>query len=144
MGFRQSTKRVPITESGCAAGAVALSRARESCKAYPGSKVLIVAAELCSLTFQPQDLSMQALVSGIIFGDGVAACVVRDDLECSGMQLEQNASHLFEDSWNYMGFDLKDTGFHIILDRGIPGAVDKQIAPVLKSFVSVPDYSLQI
>ena len=35
-----------------------------------------------------------------------------------------------------MGFDLKDTGFHIILDRGIPGAVDKQIAPVLKSFVS--------
>ena len=52
------------------------------------------------------------------------------------MQLEQNASHLFEDSWNYMGFDLKDTGFHIILDRGIPGAVDKQIAPVLKSFVS--------
>ena len=136
MGFRQSTKRVPITELGCAAGAVALSRAREFCKAYPGSKVLIVAAELCSLTFQPQDLSMQALVSGIIFGDGVAACVVRDDLECSGMQLEQNASHLFEDSWNYMGFDLKDTGFHIILDRGIPGAVDKQIAPVLKSFVS--------
>lgn len=135
MGFRQDTKRLPITELGCAAGAVALSRAREFCEAHPGKHVLIVAAELCSLTFQPQDLSMQALVSGIIFGDGVAACVVRGDDQVSGMRLEQNASHLFEDSWNYMGFDLKDTGFHIILDRGIPGAVDKQIAPVLREFV---------
>ena len=81
---------------------------------------MIVAAELCSLTFQPQDLSMQALVSGIIFGDGVAACVVRDDLECSGMQLEQNASHLFEDSWDYMGFDLKDTGFRLFSTVAFP------------------------
>ena len=136
MGFRRDTKRLPITELGCAAGAVALSRAREFCEVHPGKHVLIVAAELCSLTFQPQDLSMQALVSGIIFGDGVAACVVRGDDQESGMRLEQNASHLFDDSWNYMGFDLKDTGFHIILDRGIPGAVDKQIAPVLKNFVN--------
>ena len=101
------------------------------CEVHPGKHVLIVAAELCSLTFQPQDLSMQALVSGLIFGDGVAACVVRGDEEESGMRWK-NASHLFDDSWNYMGFDLKDTGF-IILDRGIPGAVDKQIAPVLKN-----------
>ena len=38
MGFRQSTKRVPITELGCAAGAVALSRARDFVKPIQGVK----------------------------------------------------------------------------------------------------------
>lgn len=134
LGMKRSCKRMPITELGCAAGAVALSRAREFCAAYPGSNVLIVAFEFCSLTFQPTDISMQALVSGALFGDGVAACVVRD-APVSGLKLLANDSFLFEDSWHYMGFDVRDTGFHIVLDKGIPGAVERQIAPCIDRFL---------
>lgn len=135
MGFRRTTKRLPITELGCAAGAAALSRAREHCQAYPGANVLVVAAEMCSLTYQPQDLTMQALVGAILFGDGVAACVVRGDDAAPGLALAKNDSFLFEDSWAYMGFDVKDTGLHLVLDKGIPGAVERQIAPVLNGFL---------
>lgn len=134
MGFSRTTKRLPITELGCAAGAAALSRAREYLQVYPGRNVLVVAAELCSLTYQPQDLSMQALVGGILFGDGVAACVVRGD-DVPGFSLTMNDSFLFEDSWAYMGFDVRDTGLHLVLDKGIPGAVERQIAPVLTGFL---------
>lgn len=136
MGMRADTKRMPITELGCAAGAVAMSRAREYCAVYPGSNVLIVAHELCSLTFQPKDLDMHALVSGLIFGDGVAACVVRDNAEAVGMKLHQNASHLFENSHHYMGFDFDATGMHIVLDKHVPKAIDKEIAPVMREFLA--------
>lgn len=134
LGMRRSTKRMPITELGCAAGAVSLSRAREYIAAHPGANVLVVAAEFCSLCFQPEDLSMQALIGAILFGDGVAACVVRD-APVTGFSLEANGSYLFEDSWDYMGFDVRDSGFHLILDKGVPGAVERQIAPVMKGFL---------
>jgi 1,3,6,8-tetrahydroxynaphthalene synthase len=135
LGFRRDCLRLPITELGCAAGAVALSRARDFCLARPGANVLVIAGEFCSLCFQPGDLSMQALVGALLFGDGVAATVVRDSDEATGFDLEATGSYLFEGSWDYMGFDVRDSGFHLILDKGVPGAVERQIAPVMKGFL---------
>ncbi len=137
MGFHNKTKRLPITELGCAAGTVALSRAREFILAHPGQNVLIVAHELSSVTYQPADFNMAALIGAMLFGDGVTACVIRGDGGASsdgvGMQLDHNESFLFDDSWGYMGFDVRDSGLHLILDKAIPGAVERQIAPVLMS-----------
>jgi len=138
LGFRPQTKRLPITELGCAAGTVALSRAREFLRCYPGRNVLIVSHELCSLTYQRGDQSMQALVGAMLFGDGAAGVVVRGDggARGAGLRLDVNASFLFEDSWGYMGFDVRDSGLHLILDKGIPGAVERQIGPVLNGFLA--------
>lgn len=137
LGFLPRTKRLPMTELGCAAGTVALSRARELIRAGAAKNVLIVAHELCSLTYQASDFTMQALVGALLFGDGVAGCVVRGDGKHAGpgLQLDANESFLFEGSWGYMGFDVRDTGMHLILDKGIPGAVERQIAPVLLGFL---------
>jgi predicted naringenin-chalcone synthase len=134
LGIRRDCVRLPITELGCAAGASAIARARDFIAARPGSNVLIVAGEFCSLCFQPADLSMQALVGAVLFGDGVAACVVRDG-NASGFQVDKSANYLFEDSWGYMGFDVRDSGFHLVLDKGVPGAVERQIAPVMQGFL---------
>jgi 1,3,6,8-tetrahydroxynaphthalene synthase len=139
MPFHPKCKRMPITELGCAAGTVGLSRAREFILAHPGKNVLILAHELASLTYQPEDFDMAALIGALLFGDGVTACVVRGDggldKNGNGMRLDCNESFLFKDSWGYMGFDVRDTGMHLILDKGIPGAVEKQIAPVLLGFL---------
>jgi len=54
MGFRPDVRRMPFTELGCAAGAMALGRAADYFKAKPGGNVLIIAVELPSLTFQRQ------------------------------------------------------------------------------------------
>jgi 1,3,6,8-tetrahydroxynaphthalene synthase len=138
MGFARTTKRLPITERGCAAGAFALAQARDHIAAG-GKNVLIVAHEFCSLTYQRSDLSMQALVGALLFGDGVAACVVRGDGGAhevgGGFELHANQTWLFEDSWGYMGFDVKDSGLHLVLDKGIPGAVERAIKPVMLGFL---------
>ena len=144
MGFNRTTKRLPITERGCAAGAFALACARDHVAAG-GKNVLIVAHEFCSLTYQRSDFSMQALVGALLFGDGVAACVVRGDGGADevggGFELHDNRTWLFEDSWGYMGFDVKDTGLHLVLDKAIPGAVEKAINPVMTGFLKDKGFS---
>ena len=67
MSFGPRTKRLPITELGCAAGTVAMSRAREFILAHPGQNVLIVAHELSSVTYQPADFNMAALIGALLF-----------------------------------------------------------------------------
>jgi predicted naringenin-chalcone synthase len=75
LGFRSDVRRMPFTELGCAAGAMALSRAADFIQAYPGRNVLIVSVELPTLTFQRKDISQANLISSILFGDGAAALV---------------------------------------------------------------------
>ena len=76
LGFRSDVRRLPITELGCAAGAVALSRAADHVRAYPESTVLVLAVELPTLTFQRADVNQANLISSVLFGDGAAAAVV--------------------------------------------------------------------
>lgn len=143
MGFKRTTKRLPVTERGCAAGAFALAMAREHIAAG-GKNVLIVAHEFCSLTYQREDLSMQALVGGLLFGDGVAAVVVKgvaDADDTPGFGLDASQTWLFEDSWGYMGFHVKDSGLHLVLDKGIPGAVERSIKPVMLGFLDSQGFS---
>src|SRR5260370_39957505 len=73
MGFRSNVRRMPFTELGCAAGAMALGRAADYLKAEPGGNVLIISVELPSLTFQRKDISQANLISSILFGVGPAA-----------------------------------------------------------------------
>jgi 1,3,6,8-tetrahydroxynaphthalene synthase len=136
MGFARNTRRLPITERGCAAGAFAMALARDHI-AMRGGNVLIVAHELCSLTYQRQDLNMQALIGALLFGDGVAACVVRGDgkYDGAGFELGESSTWLFEDSWKYMGFSVQDDGMHLVLDKEVPGAVERAIAPVMLGFL---------
>ena len=76
MGLRPDIRRLPATEMGCVAGAWALGRANDYLRAYPQSAVLVVAAELASLTAQVTDRSMANIVSAALFGDGAAATVL--------------------------------------------------------------------
>ena len=136
MRLRRDVVRLPITELGCAAGAAALSRAREHVRAYPEHSVLVMSIELPSLTFQKQDLSMTNLVAASIFGDGAAACIVRGERAPGGIRkpgptLIDSTSHLYPESQYLMGFELKDGGFHIVLDRDVPHALKGRVRPLV-------------
>ena len=135
MGFRNSVRRSPIAQLGCAGGAGALGRAYEYIRAFPEANVLVLAVELCSLCFQPEDATLGAVVSALIFGDGVAASVVRGR-GGRGFAIERAGSRLLPDSEHYMGFDVRDTGFHIVLDKAVPDAVATGIVPAMADFLS--------
>jgi predicted naringenin-chalcone synthase len=134
LAMKRTTKRLPITELGCAGGAQALARARDFCAAHPGTSVLVVAVELPSLTCQADDFSMTNLVAASLFGDGAAACVVTSRPR-SGARILSSQSYLFPDSYHFMGFDTSERGFSIVLDKDIPDAVTQKVAPLIDEHV---------
>jgi len=134
LGFRPDVMRLPITELGCAAGAASLGLAASFVRAYPGATVLIVAIELPSLTFQRHDLSPAHLISSVLFGDGAAAAVVTGR-PVNGVRIVDSASHTFPHSLDAMGFDLLDSGFHIVLSKNVPQMIREKIRELVESFL---------
>jgi 1,3,6,8-tetrahydroxynaphthalene synthase len=134
MGFRYNTRQIPIAQLGCAAGSAAINRAHDFCTAYPHSNVLIVSCELCSLCYQPTDDGIGSLLSDGLFGDAVAAAVVRGS-GGTGMALERNASYLIPNTENWISYAVRATGFHFRLDRRVPGTMEA-LAPVLRELAT--------
>jgi 1,3,6,8-tetrahydroxynaphthalene synthase len=134
MGFRSDTRQIPIAQLGCAAGGAAINRAHDFCKAYPASNVLIVSCELCSLCYQPEDDGVGSLLSDGLFGDAVAAAVVRGS-GGTGMALERNASYLIPNTEEWISYAVRATGFHFQLDRRVPGTMEP-LAPVLRELAT--------
>ena len=132
MGLRPDTRQIPIAQLGCAAGGAAINRAHDFCVAHPGSNVLIVAAEFCSLCYQPDMDDIGSLLSDGLFGDAVAAAVVRGNGGV-GIELERNASYLIPNTEDWISYAVRDTGFHFQLDRRVPGTMEP-LAPVLREF----------
>lgn len=134
MGFRSNVRRMPFTELGCAAGAMALARAADYLKAHPGGNVLVIAVELPSLTFQRKDISQANLISSILFGDGAAAVLVTGK-ESKGPKILVSETYTFPDSLGAMGFDLRDSGFHILLAKDVPEMIGAKIRGLVDGFL---------
>ncbi|MDT0344248.1 type III polyketide synthase [Streptomyces litchfieldiae] len=140
MGFRNETRQLPIAQLGCAAGGAAINRAHDFCLAYPGANALIVACEFCSLCYQPTDIGVGSLLSNGLFGDAVAAAVVRGR-GGTGVRLERNGSHLVPDTEDWISYAVKGTGFHFLLDKRVPTTM-KMLAPALRTLATEHDWDV--
>jgi alkylresorcinol/alkylpyrone synthase len=134
MGFRPDVRRLPITELGCAAGAAGLAHAWEYLRAFPNRTALLIAVELPTLTFQRKDFSQANLISAVLFGDGAAGVVVTGR-EASGPRILASESYLFPDSLDAMGFDLRDSGFHIVLSKDVPQLIRERVRELVEAFL---------
>jgi alkylresorcinol/alkylpyrone synthase len=134
MGFRCNVRRMPFTELGCAAGAMALSRAADYLRAHPGGNVLIISVELATAAFHSKDLSQANLISSILFGDGAAAVLVTGQPK-PGPRILVSETYTFPDSIGAMGFDLRDTGFHILLSKDVPDMIGGKIRGLVDDFL---------
>ncbi|MFJ8146077.1 type III polyketide synthase [Streptomyces sp. NPDC096048] len=130
MGFDSTTRQIPIAQLGCAAGGAAINRAHDFCTAYPEANALIVACEFCSLCYQPTDIGVGSLLSNGLFGDGIAAAVVRGQ-GGTGVRLERNGSYLIPKTEDWIMYDVKATGFHFLLDKRVPATMEP-LAPALQ------------
>jgi alkylresorcinol/alkylpyrone synthase len=135
MGFRPDVRRLPITELGCAAGAAGLARAWEYLTAFPDRTALLVAVELPTLTFQRKDFSQANLISAVLFGDGAAGVVITGREAC-GPRIVASECFLFPDSLDAMGFDLRDSGFHIVLSKDVPQLIAERIKGLVEGFLA--------
>jgi predicted naringenin-chalcone synthase len=76
LGLPSRVKRVPIFGLGCLAGAAGIARSADYLKGHPDEVAVLLSVELCSLTLQRSDLSVENLIGSGLFGDGAAAAVL--------------------------------------------------------------------
>ncbi|MFI6540337.1 type III polyketide synthase [Nonomuraea sp. NPDC050547] len=142
LGMRPDVKRVPIFGLGCVAGAAGIARLHDYLRGWPDHVAVLLSVELCSLTLQRGDGSVASLVASALFGDGAAAVVVRGsgtpagpegtpagpEGGPAGPEVVATRSHLYPDTEHVMGWEVRDSGFGVILDAGVPGVVRAHLA----------------
>ncbi len=142
MGFRPDVARVPVFGLGCAGGVSGLGLAAKLAAATPGSVVLFVAVELCSLAFRLDDLSKADIVATALFGDGAAACVLKAGDE-GFAQVVSSAEHTWPDTIDIMGWRVDPTGLGVIFARSIPPFAREHLRPAVTSMLEAQGVALE-
>jgi alkylresorcinol/alkylpyrone synthase len=119
MGFRTDVTRVPVFGLGCAGGVTGLGLAAKLARATPGTTVLFVTVELCSLTLRTENVDKADIISTALFGDGAAACVVRSGDE-GFVQIAGTAETIWPGTLDIMGWRMEPDGLGVVLNRAIP------------------------
>jgi len=147
LAFRRDVQRLPVFGLGCAGGVLGLSRAAAMAQATPGSRVLLLVVELCTLTFRGNDRSKSNLVATALFGDGAAAAVVacapggsgngrNDGAPSDAPRLGPWGEHTWPDSLDVMGWDIQDDGLKVVFSRDIPTLVHDDLRPIVDDFLA--------
>ena len=130
MGFRTDVVRVPVFGLGCAGGVSGLALAAKLARATPGSNVLFVAVELCSLALRTEGVGKADIVSTALFGDGAAACVVRVGDE-GFTQITGSAEKTWPETLDIMGWQMEPSGLGVVLNRAIPVFARRNMAEAM-------------
>jgi alkylresorcinol/alkylpyrone synthase len=130
MGFRSDVSRVPVFGLGCAGGVSGLSIAARLAQSRPGSNVLMVALELCTLAVRHDELSKANIVAASLFGDGAAAAVLRAG-DGGATRVEASGEKLWPGTLDIMGWSVDPEGFGVIFQRTIPDFVRQQMGPAV-------------
>ena len=141
MGFRSDVTRVPVFGLGCAGGVSGLSIASRLAQARPGTNVLLVTIELCSLALRLNELTKTNIIAVSLFGDGAAAIILRAG-DGGATRIEHTGEHLWPDTLDIMGWNIDPDGFGIILRRTVPEFVTTQLAPAVTQILGRMQLSL--
>lgn len=146
MRLNPHIKRMSVFGLGCGGGTSGFAKACTLAKADPEAVVLLVAAELCSLTFLRNDYSKSNFVGSSLFADGIAACLItgdnREDALSKKIKFVASESKLYYDSLDIMGWDFTDSGFKVLFSPGIPALIAGNVREDVTSFLDRQGVSL--
>jgi len=134
-GLRTDVKRTPVFGLGCAGGASGVSLAGAICRAT-NERVLLVAVELTSLTFQPNDLTPKNVVAASLFGDGAGAVLIGPaESRVGKLDIVRSTSLLYPETTSLMGWHFGDTGFEVVVSERIPSMISELMPKALRSLL---------
>lgn len=137
--FSPSIKRIPIFGLGCLGGVAGINRVSDYLKGHPKEAALLLATELCSLTFQFNDQSVANLVGTSLFADGAAAVLMVGNEHPlalkSQFEVVDGQSFFYPNTEQIMGWDIVPSGFKIVLSGDVPNLVAREVKPNLEQFL---------
>ena len=140
MGLPADVRRTPIFGLGCVAGASGIAQAADYVRAYPDRIAVLLSVELCSLTWQRNDLSVANFIATGLFGDGAAAVIVAgDEVELpkpAGPTVVATASSFYLNTEGAMGWDIEEQGFTLVLSPEVPAIIREHLPNDLARFLA--------
>lgn len=135
LGMRPDLRRSALIGMGCHAGLTGLDRAMLELAARPQSHALVLAIEFGTLHFQ-HGASLENMVAGALFGDGLAAAVIGPNSGTAGQpRLLETMTYSDYSSQDLMGFHLSDKGYQIHLATRVPKILRELVPPVVSDFL---------
>ena len=137
LGLSPDIQRTHIGFMGCAASLVGFTSVLDSLRggSLEPRTTLLVSVELCSLHLQTEP-TRDNILANMIFADGCGAALFST---APGVpvqaRLVQTFSHVFPASANFMGWEIGDTGFEMMLSSQLPEIIAEQAAPVARQIV---------
>lgn len=128
IGFRPDILRVPVFGLGCAGGVSGLAIAQRLAASQPGSRVLLVVVEACTLSFRSDRLQKADIIATVLFGDGAAAACLSSDPGPRSVRIDPGWQWTWPKTLPIMGWDVDDNALGVVFDRAIPGFVDENFA----------------
>jgi alkylresorcinol/alkylpyrone synthase len=136
LGIGRHTRRVPVFGLGCGGGVAGLAIAADLARGAPGRTVLLVAVELCTLSFRLDTLSKANIVATALFGDGAAACVLRAGAPAAGeVAVTATGEHTWPNTLDLMGWQVDPDGFGVIFARAIPPFARTNVGPAVSGIL---------
>lgn len=136
LGLRSDVKRLPVFGLGCVAGAAGVARVHDYLLGRPDDVAVLLSVELCSLTFQRQDVTPANLVATALFGDGAAAVVALGGRRAvAGPEIVATRSRMYPETEHVMGWSIGSTGFSVVLDPAVPDVVRQYLADDVREFL---------
>ncbi len=139
MKLDRNISRTPVFGLGCAGGVAGFAKANTIAKANPNAVVLLVAAELCSLTFLRNDYSKSNFIGSSLFADGVAACLITGynykNKSKNQITFLATQSKLYYDTLDVMGWEFQEKGFRVLFSQDIPTIISENIYSDVSSFL---------
>ena len=135
LGMKQDIVRLPVTEMGCVAGVSGMIYANNFLKANPNKRAAVIAVESPTSTFQLDDYSMVNIVSAAIFGDGCACTILSSHENEEGPEVVDEAMYHFYNAERMMGFDLKNSGLTMVLDKEVPEKIAAHFPEIINPFL---------
>ncbi len=136
MGWRADVERVPVFGLGCAGGVSGMAIGARLAASRPGSVVLVVAVELCSIAFRMDKLTKENIVATALFADGAAACILRAGEEDGIGTVEMAGTHTWPETLDIMGWSVDDVGLGVIFDRAIPPFAEREVGGAVTAILA--------
>jgi predicted naringenin-chalcone synthase len=132
LGLPRSVQRTHVGFMGCHGALNGLRVARAFTASEPEARVLLCAAELCSLHFRHGTNSEKAVINAL-FADGAAALVGASEAPSrpAAWRATASGSYLLPDSSDAMAWKIGDFGFDMGLLPSVPGLIERNLGPWL-------------
>lgn len=141
LGLRPDVRRIPLFGLGCVAGAAGVARLHDCLRGAPDDVAVLMAVELCSLTYPAVKPTLPGLIASALFGDGAAAVVAvgerrAEQIRAAGPDILDSRSHLYPDSLRTMGWDVGASGFELVLSPDLPDVIEQYLGDDVTEFLA--------